>query len=151
DRDLAGEFDEALEDAVGRAEGAPDRTQIAVAANADLAFAVITHAHGLEDRARANRLDAAAQLLFGRHRLIGRGADADRAQEVLFLEAVLRDAQRIGAGPHWLALGEEFGCVAGHVLEFERDDIDRFRKAPERELVVVLRRGRERGYLFRRA
>jgi len=124
DGDLAGEFDESFENAISRTEAAPRRAKVAVGADADLTLAVVTHSHRLEDRTGPDRLDGAAQLFLARHGLIRRGTDSDRAQEILLLNAVLRDAKCIGAGTHRLALGQELRGVARHVLEFESDDID---------------------------
>src|SRR6185437_11952731 len=151
DRDLRGEIDQALEDAEPGAHLAPRRAEIAVGADHHLALAVIAQPYRLEHRFRADLAHRLGQRLLARHFTIARGGDVDRAQEVLLLEAVLRDAQRIGPGAHRLQRGEHFDALGRHVLELEGNNVDRGGELAQGGAVAVIGGGGARGHALGRA
>jgi hypothetical protein len=74
-------------------------------------------------------------------RPIGRGRDLQRADEILFDQAVLGRFQHLRVRQHRPPPREKGGGPRRHILEFVGDDIDGTGKSPERGLVVIFGAG----------
>src|SRR3546814_4608035 len=66
-------------------------------ADLGLALAVIAHAAGLQHQRQADGGGGRAEVGDIRHRPVGRSPDAARAAEILFEQAILADAEHLGA------------------------------------------------------
>ena len=67
----------------------------------------------------------------------GGDGNAERGDEGFFGQPVLRDGERIGAGPQRLQRREEVGGGGRDVLELVGDDVDRGGEGGEGGLVVI--------------
>src|SRR5271163_257070 len=114
-----------------------ERRNVRALADHRLAFAVVAEAARLQDRGAAEFADRAHQRAGILDADEGRGFETEIAQEVLLDQPVLRRGERERSGPHRLARAQEFDAGGRHVLEFERDDVDRLREAGERRFVRV--------------
>src|SRR5579859_350714 len=108
---------------IGRRQFAPGPIGVFGIAQAPLAFAVVAHAAGLQNRGQADVLDRAGK----RHAICDRGklggGDAQLLKEPLFVEAILGHFESGGRWEHGNAFGKEAGGFDGHVLEFIGDQL----------------------------
>jgi len=106
-----------------------------------LALTVVSEAPGLEHGRTPDRRQRPHKLPFGLSRRIGRGSDAERHDEVLFGQPILRDGEHPGVGKHRFAGGEKCRGFSRDVFELVGNDVDVIGETIESGFVSVVRLG----------
>ena len=137
-RHLALERDEAFQDARHAAQRPPRRVGVGSTHDLGLALAVVAERARLQHRRQADFGEAVGELGGTVHRRVGRGGDAELADEILLDQPVLGQFQHLRVRRDLLALAEERRGLGRDVLEFIGDDVDRIGEAGERVFVLVV-------------
>jgi len=131
DRHFFLERHDAFQNAWRAAKRAKGDGEVAAVAQLRLALAVIAKAPRLEDRVAAEPRDGASERASVVDRGEIGGGDPEALHELFLDQPVLGERQRLRIGPHRPMRLEHLRRAGGHVLEFVRDDVDRFGKGGE--------------------
>src|SRR4051812_870680 len=149
-RDLAREIDEGLDDRFALVQRVPRLWQAVGGCDRDLSFPVVPERRRLDHAGPWNRVGGDGEIVGGPHRHERRYGDAERRQERLLTNAMLRNRERLSVRPHERDLFGGRRRRRRHVLELERDDVDFLGKGADRLDVVVRRDHFDVGDLARR-
>ena len=130
------EVDEAFEHRGVAVDGIPCGVGVGGGHDPRLSLAVIAHAHGLEDRGRADPVEGRIERGAVGHRGERCGAAAEPGDEILFGQPVLRDFEPGGTGANRDMAREEAHRVDRHIFEFIGDDVAMRREGGEARFVV---------------
>src|SRR5688572_19522196 len=136
DRHLAIEAYEPLEDEWHAAEGRERGRQVGCTAQAPLAAAIVSQAARLEHRGQADRSHRDLELAQRVDCSIGGCDDAEPAEELLFVQSVLRHAQ--GLDRRMTGYRRRYPCKRSdrYVLEFIGNDVAARREARDTSRIV---------------
>ena len=131
ERNFTLECAEAFKDA-GRAELLVCAGNVGFALQADLAASVIAEASRLQDCRQTDARDSVLEIGLRADCREWRRCDTEGLEEAFFVEAVLGDGERVGAGRDASASGDQgFGGLCRHVFELGGDDRDTAREIGE--------------------
>ena len=151
DRNLAGEIDEAFENADLAAHIPPCLSRLGLGVEHRLALTVIAHAHALQHGRVAEIVHRADQRGGVGHLPVSGGRDIDRTQKILLAQTVLRDFENFGAGQDQLRRRHKSHRLGRYIFELEGDHVDRGGEAVQRRQIGEFGDGRGATHLLGRA